>query len=107
MLMDICAGDEEPQPTDGKSPVYPALAHWLRKHGYADSVLRLVRQRRARGLETYGTELYTENGRDPINDALQEAGDLLMYLMQARLEGRDCVELLPAILTAMGLVLED
>lgn len=42
--------------------------------------------REAKGIETYGTTLQTDNGRDPLLDALEEACDLWQYLTQALLE---------------------
>lgn len=38
------------------------------------------------GKEKYGTYLRTQNGRNALNDALQEALDLVMYLKQAIME---------------------
>lgn len=49
-------------------------------------VAELLRLRREQGLERYGTELTTRNGRNPTVDALQEALDLLVYLTQAHIE---------------------
>lgn len=43
-------------------------------------------QRKVKGLEAYGTTLKTHNGRDALRDALDEATDLCMYLMQAIME---------------------
>jgi hypothetical protein len=39
--------------------------------------------------ENYGVRLHTENGRDTERDALEEAADLVLYLMQRKLEDRD------------------
>ena len=39
-----------------------------------------------KGLAKYGTPLYTFNGRDAFEDAMQESVDGLMYLNQLRLE---------------------
>lgn len=41
-------------------------------------------------LEQRRTPLQTFNGRDALVDAAQEALDLVLYLRQARLEGRSC-----------------
>lgn len=42
--------------------------------------------RDAVGQKKYGTSLQTFNGRDSLNDAMQEAMDLVMYLKQAIME---------------------
>jgi len=41
------------------------------------------------GLNKYGTELMTHNGKNPIKDTHQEIGDLAAYIMQAKLEGHN------------------
>lgn len=48
-------------------------------------VLDLV-ERKAQGIEKYGTVLQGDNGRDPLIDAYQEALDLCQYLRQALFE---------------------
>lgn len=45
-----------------------------------------LRERSAAGVKKYGTVLRTNNGRDALLDALQEAFDLVCYLKQAHLE---------------------
>lgn len=49
-------------------------------------VLDALMRRAEKGMETYGTLLQTENGRDPLQDALEEVLDAAMYLQQAILE---------------------
>ncbi len=51
-----------------------------------DSVLDDFKKRSLVGTEKYGTELKTFNGRNSLNDAYQEACDLVMYLRQHMLE---------------------
>lgn len=43
----------------------------------------------AKGKEKYGTDLMTHNGRNVGNDALQEACDLVAYLVQMAMELED------------------
>ena len=38
------------------------------------------------GESRYGTRLKTNNGRDALQDAIDEACDLLFYLMQVKME---------------------
>lgn len=59
----------EPMPKPGIDDVLPELINDLKA-------------RAAVGLVEYGFPLQTHNGRDPLNDALQEALDLAMYLKQ-------------------------
>ena len=53
-----------------------------------DQVLEDLKARREFGRKKYGgvIELETNNGRDPLWDAYQEALDLCLYLRQALLE---------------------
>lgn len=47
-----------------------------------------MKARKAKGLKTYGTVLTTNNGRDAMWDAIEEAADLLNYLVQGYIEVR-------------------
>ena len=49
-------------------------------------LIRDLLDRDKMGTKKYGTTLRTKNGRDALNDALQEALDLVMYLKQAIME---------------------
>jgi len=51
-----------------------------------DVVLADIRERAETGKLKYGTYLQTNNGRDALWDAYQEAIDLVMYLRQKLLE---------------------
>ena len=51
-----------------------------------DVVLADIRERAETGKQKYGTYLQTNNGRDALWDAYQEAIDLVMYLRQKLLE---------------------
>jgi hypothetical protein len=52
-----------------------------------------VAAREAHGVKKYGTSLETWNGRDPLTDAIEEEVDRLDYLVQARIERADLIEL--------------
>ena len=67
------AGTHQPAPIKGKQKV-------------ADFVLADIQERVDVGFKKYGTYLETNNGRNPLWDAYQEAIDLVMYLRQAILE---------------------
>jgi hypothetical protein len=82
----------EPPPTGKGTDASYALIHQLIMDS-ADNertglVMDLVR-RRDFGIAKYGTPLRTNNGRDHIKDAYQEALDLMVYLKAASLEGNE------------------
>lgn len=51
-----------------------------------DAVLRDIKERDQLGLERYGVRLQPFNGRDALQDAYEEALDLVVYLKQAIIE---------------------
>ena len=67
---------DQPLPSGGREPVQDALI--------AD-----IRARRDLGVQRYGSPLMTHNGRDAVQDALEEAVDLAVYLKQVAMETRD------------------
>ena len=67
----------QPQPYKGKELVAP----------WADTWKEQIRaEAKKRGLASYGTELETFNGRDALQDAMEEMHDAWMYVSQARRE---------------------
>ena len=66
--------------------VTPKLLEWLNENGYSDNIKQLIEARRLYGLKKYGQSLMTEDGRNTLEDARQEAGDLLQYLYKAVLQ---------------------
>lgn len=64
----------------------PAPTHKSTSERVLDHVLSDLVFRAEQGKKTYGTYLETENGRDSLVDAYEEALDLCMYLKQAILE---------------------
>ena len=68
---------EQPAPKPGRQNVTPIAQ---------SAFLALLKQREKQDIATYGTSLQTENGRDAIQDALEECVDLWQYLVQIRLE---------------------
>jgi hypothetical protein len=67
---------DQPLPTPGRECVQ-------------DTLIQLIQERRDLGVQRYGSALMTHNGRDAGRDALEEALDLTVYLMQARMEAAD------------------
>ncbi len=52
-------------------------------------VLKDIKERVQAGKQKYGTNLKTNNGREALWDAYQEAIDLVMYLKQALMENEN------------------
>lgn len=65
-----------PPPEQGRTVVFP--------HVVAD-----IRARAEHGIKKYGRPLETGNGRSALQDAYEEALDLVMYLKQKLLEERE------------------
>lgn len=63
------ANQNEPPPIKGNKPVLPL-------------VIQDLEARAEMGKQKYGTLLESNNGRDALMDAYQEALDLAMYLRQ-------------------------
>ncbi len=72
-MLDSKAATPQPAPHSGKLTVI-------------DYVLADMTERAAAGVIKHGMPLQTDNGRDALWDAYQEAMDLCMYLRQAILE---------------------
>lgn len=51
-----------------------------------DLVIQDIEARKQIGIQRYGTALQAFNGRDPLQDAYEEAIDLCMYLKQLMIE---------------------
>jgi hypothetical protein len=54
-----------------------------------DALIAQIEERKQLGIERYGRPLETHNGRDAVQDAVEEAIDLAVYLKQVELEMRD------------------
>lgn len=86
----------EPAPVSRGVPVTPALLAWLETLAHvkgAPELSALVRERDAFGRAKYGQPLMSDDGRNTVEDARQELGDLAQYLFKARMQGVDWDEL--------------
>ena len=54
-----------------------------------DEIVELLKNRKSFGLQKYGVALQAFNGRNPLNDAIQEKEDFIFYICQAIQEGLD------------------
>jgi len=51
--------------------------------------VKAIREREQVGIATYGVSLQTHNGRDAIQDAMEEVVDLWQYIVQIKMEAAD------------------
>jgi transcriptional regulator with XRE-family HTH domain len=56
-----------------------------------EGFLAMLRQRERKGIKTYGTTLQTHNGRDALQDLLEELVDAWRYAQQSRIEWDDLI----------------
>lgn len=79
----------QPMPKQGKTAIPPIVERYFSDFRFSlreetvDAVLCRLRERSEEGLKTYGTLLHTQNGRNAIQDALEECLDAVVYLTQA------------------------
>jgi len=69
----------------------------LLKPDMKEFLILLIEERNRFGMEKYGQPLRTQDGRRDLRDALDELGDLLQYLMKARLNGHNLQGILDII----------
>lgn len=74
---------DKPKNREGDQPM-PTMSEESRD--VQEALLQMIRERRQVGVQRYGSPLMTHNGRDALQDALEEAVDLAAYLMQLRME---------------------
>lgn len=71
---------------DADSHSQPKPVNTEGSQSVTDAVIADLQFRREQGIAKYGMELRTNNGRDALVDAYQEAVDLAVYLKQALIE---------------------
>lgn len=77
--------EPEPPPVPGKGDLWAEAIEELQAvKGFPPEIIQLMQARRSFGIRRYGTPLQADNGRDHLNDALQEALDLFIYLHALR-----------------------
>lgn len=85
---EILSDQPDPSMSADSSPITPWLVEYLRKQG-EHAIADLVVHRRGQGIERYGVELHSFNGRRALKDQAQELVDLIMYQAQELVEGDD------------------
>lgn len=83
----------EPSPKVEGVAVSPMLLEWIKANQWLSEldkgqITSIITDRCKYGMEKYGQQLMTHDGRDDVIDALQEMGDLLQYAFKAKLNGR-------------------
>lgn len=61
----------------------------LKDQTFVDKAIALVKARHAFGVSKYHQGLMSHDGRDDIEDCLQEIGDCMQYLIKAKVNGKD------------------
>lgn len=84
----------EPSPINKGEAVTPKLIEWIMNCSeYSiesrEEVKKLIEQRQNYGINKYGQSLMTKDGRDSVEDAVQELGDLLQYTCKAIINKED------------------
>jgi hypothetical protein len=81
-----------PAPKQAGVNVSESLLAELGRMGASDAVA-LINERVKYGMKKYGQPLMSDDGRDSVVDALQEAGDLLQYIWKAKMKKEDLSQL--------------
>jgi hypothetical protein len=77
----------EPPPRECGIIVPDALLEYMEGINEWEDLSKLVRERDAFGRKKYGQPLMSQDGRNGVEDARQEAGDLLQYAFKVYLSG--------------------
>ena len=80
------ASEPQPAPTRDERSSAAVLPEVLAAIHPESKVRDDLKARAAEGERTYGTPLFTHNGRDALADAYQEILDAMQYLKQAQME---------------------
>ena len=89
--LECCAREDWPRMSEGLSnPVTMYIEARNRaledKPTITDLVHEVIRQREVIGMATYHRPLRAGDGRDTLQDAIEEAADLLQYLVKLKVE---------------------
>ena len=87
------AGTPLPPPQKKGENVSESLLKALSKLDNAGLVSKLIEKRVEYGLKKYGQYLLTDDHRDTVVDAMQEAGDLLQYIWKAKMQKLDLTDI--------------
>lgn len=96
----------EPAPLNKGKSVPDELIKWLHSQTNSAEAIQLIRERDEFGRKKYGQPLMTEDGRNSVEDARQELGDLLQYVYKAKMNGEDLTpirEILPHLANLLNI----
>jgi hypothetical protein len=87
----------KPELTDKSKPVWPKVVKALNSvrqdfnltKSEFDELSQIMEERNQFGIEKYGVPLSSFNGRDPLQDAFEEALDLVVYSSQSYMENKN------------------
>lgn len=82
----------------------------LKEYGHIKSIVPIIKKRKAQGIERYKVPLQPFNGRDALDEALQEAVDGALYLRQyaeeLKQQGKPSVDAMSAYHQAVFLLVK-
>ena len=82
----------EPHPLNHGKDIPQLLIAWISSNftqTIKDDAINLIHERDNYGYKKYGQHLMSEDGRNTIEDARQELGDLLQYVFKAKINNED------------------
>lgn len=83
----------EPPPVNRGQPIYHIVLQYLERvtadEKTKTEVSRLLQDRYTFGLNKYGQPLMSEDGRNDVEDCIQEIGDAIQYIVKAKYNGKD------------------
>ena len=86
----MSASVPEPTPVKNGDEVTPLLISYIETvypQEHNQHLISLIMQRHQFGMEKYGQPLMTKDGRNGIEDARQELGDLIQYIFKTWVSG--------------------
>lgn len=117
LIRELKGFEKIPSPSVPEPPPMPSgvvvpdtlISHLKEHHAYfSDDLCSLVKERDAFGRAKYGQPLMSEDGRDGVEDARQEAGDLLQYAFKVYLSGdKDGLEKIRRLVNGVQAVVEE
>lgn len=79
----------EPKPKNRGVVIPDLLIEYLRGYDNSQAAVKLIQDRDAFGRSKYGQPLMSQDGRDSVEDAMQEIGDCMQYLYKAHVNGEN------------------
>ena len=108
-MEEVKASIPEPSPINKGVNVNEALKEYIKQlyeetPYFKQKIIHLLEERNLYGLEKYGQSLMSKDGRDDIEDARQEIGDMIQYIFKAKINSKDTSELIPLVKFTLDLL---